>query len=59
VLLIFCQEVEYFRHKLENPHDRFVTVMQDFCTIATYSFTEVEDSLVEMKKKVSPTKHSF
>ncbi|XP_076441930.1 disheveled-associated activator of morphogenesis 1-like isoform X2 [Babylonia areolata] len=53
------KEVDFFKTKLENPHDRFVTVMQDFCTVASYSFTEMEEALSEMKSKYESVLKSF
>lgn len=46
------KEVGFFKTKIQNPGDRFVTVMQDFCTVASYSFAEVEESYSEMHQKV-------
>ena len=46
------KEVDYVKTKLDSPHDRFVTVMQDFCTVASYNFIEVEEAYTEMREKV-------
>ena len=32
--------------------DRFVSVMNQFATVASYNFSEVEESTAEMKQKV-------
>lgn len=36
-----------------DPNDQFVPVMTDFVTVATFGFTELEEMLVEAKKRVS------
>ena len=50
-------EKELDHHKnlpshMEGRPDKFVTVMKNFVTVATYNFSELEDSLKEMKAKV-------
>ncbi|PVD26555.1 hypothetical protein C0Q70_14232 [Pomacea canaliculata] len=53
------KEVGFFKTKIQNPGDRFVTVMQDFCTVASYSFAEVEESYSEMHQKYDSVLKSF
>ncbi|KAK7483514.1 hypothetical protein BaRGS_00025188 [Batillaria attramentaria] len=54
------KEVEYFKNKFAStPGDRFVTVMQDFCTVVSYSFTEVEEAYAEMKQKYDSVLKAF
>ncbi|KAK7103370.1 disheveled-associated activator of morphogenesis 1-like [Littorina saxatilis] len=53
------KEVDFFKIQLDSPHDRFVTVMQDFCTVASYSFTEVEEAYAEMHKKYGSVLKAF
>nr|KAG5710766.1 hypothetical protein BaRGS_035168 [Batillaria attramentaria] len=54
------KEVEYFKNKFAStPGDRFVTVMQDFCTVVSYSFTEVEEAYTEMKQKYDSVLKAF
>jgi len=38
-----------------DPDDRFVPVMTDFVTVATFGFTELEELLAEAKERVRPS----
>lgn len=54
-LLLFCsQELEY-QKKLpqQQLEDKFVSVVSQFITVASFSFSDVEDSLNEAKDLVS------
>ena len=48
------QEVEYHRAKgaRTSSSDKFVSVMHDFISVAAYNFSELEDQVAEMTKKV-------
>ena len=47
------KELEYFENQSIIPGDRFVSVMTQFATVASYNFSEVEETYGDMKKKVS------
>ncbi len=50
------KELEHHRKLAAPPGsrpDKFVTVMKNFVTVAAYNFSELEDSLKEMKSKVN------
>ncbi|XP_048259001.1 disheveled-associated activator of morphogenesis 1-like [Haliotis rufescens] len=53
------KEMEFFRNQSYNSQDKFVSVMGDFCTIAAYNFSEVEDSYSEMKTKYEMTLKAY
>ncbi|XP_059163759.1 disheveled-associated activator of morphogenesis 2-like [Physella acuta] len=54
------KEVEFFEKKLNiTSQDKFVSVMKDFCTVAAYNFTSVEDSYNEMKQKYETILKAF
>nr|XP_045011918.1 disheveled-associated activator of morphogenesis 2 isoform X2 [Jaculus jaculus] len=44
-------ELEYQRHQVRDPNDKFVPVMSDFITVSSFSFSELEDQLNEAKDK--------
>lgn len=46
------KELEFFQNQAPETGDRFVTVMNQFATVASYNFSEVEESSTEMKQKV-------
>ena len=46
------KEVEFFQSQAPLHGDRFVSVMNQFATVASYNFSEVEESNTEMKQKV-------
>ncbi|XP_032876462.1 disheveled-associated activator of morphogenesis 2 [Amblyraja radiata] len=46
-------ELEYQRNRTRTPEDKFVPVMSDFITVASFSFSEMEDLLAEAKDKYS------
>lgn len=55
VLTAFLQELKYQKKKkgvATSPKDKFVPVMSDFITVASYNFTELEDLCTQMKVKV-------
>ncbi|KAH9489536.1 Dishevelled associated activator of morphogenesis 2 [Bulinus truncatus] len=54
------KEVEFFERKLNiSSQDKFVTVMKDFCTVAAYNFTSVEDTCHEMRLKYETILKTF
>ncbi|XP_069879932.1 disheveled-associated activator of morphogenesis 2 isoform X2 [Dipodomys merriami] len=44
-------ELEYQRHQVREPNDKFVPVMSDFITVSSFSFSELEDQLNEARDK--------
>uniref|UniRef100_G3P7P5 Dishevelled associated activator of morphogenesis 1b n=1 Tax=Gasterosteus aculeatus aculeatus TaxID=481459 RepID=G3P7P5_GASAC len=43
-------ELEYQKKRPQEPGDKFVSVVSQFITVASFSFSDVEDSLVEAKE---------
>ncbi|KAM9315658.1 disheveled-associated activator of morphogenesis 2 isoform 1-T1 [Gastrophryne carolinensis] len=52
-------ELEYQRRQYREPGDRFVPVMGDFITVASFSFSELEDLLSEARDKFSKAMKHF
>lgn len=53
-LLLSLQELRYQQTQSSYaPADKFVPVVSQFITMASFSFSEVEDSLAEAKELVS------
>lgn len=52
LLLPFLQELDYQKRRMRESGDRFVPVMSDFITVASFSFSELEDLLNEARDKV-------
>ncbi|XP_056424612.1 disheveled-associated activator of morphogenesis 2 isoform X2 [Hyla sarda] len=52
-------ELDYQRRHYRDPEDRFVTVMGDFITVASFSFSELEDLLSEARDKFSKAMKHF
>lgn len=48
------KELKFFENTTPRFGDRFVTVMNQFATVASYSFSEVEENYGDMKQKVNP-----
>ncbi len=50
------KELDYHRNISSNTEcqqaDKFISVMKNFVTVASYNFSELEDSVTEMKIKV-------
>ncbi|ELK00330.1 Disheveled-associated activator of morphogenesis 2 [Pteropus alecto] len=46
-------ELEYQKHQMREPNDKFVPVMSDFITVSSFSFSELEDQLSEARDKFS------
>ncbi|XP_048452619.1 disheveled-associated activator of morphogenesis 2-like [Rhincodon typus] len=46
-------ELEYQKRRARDIEDKFVPVMSDFITVASFSFSEMEDLLAEAKDKYS------
>ncbi|KAG8126624.1 hypothetical protein E2320_021710 [Naja naja] len=44
------RELEYQKSQPSNPEDKFVSVVSQFITLASFSFSEVEDLLAEAKE---------
>lgn len=51
-LLLLFQELDYQKRRMRESGDRFVPVMSDFITVASFSFSELEDLLNEARDKV-------
>lgn len=51
-LLLLSQELDYQKRRMRESGDRFVPVMSDFITVASFSFSELEDLLNEARDKV-------
>ena len=49
------KELTYFQKKsiCDGRKDKFVSVMNDFVTVAAYNFSELEEQVTEMKQRVS------
>ncbi len=47
------QELEYQKKRPQEVGDKFVSVVSQFITVASFSFSDVEDSLAEAKELVS------
>ncbi|XP_053315011.1 disheveled-associated activator of morphogenesis 2 isoform X2 [Spea bombifrons] len=52
-------ELEYQKRQYREPCDRFVPVMSDFITVASFSFSELEDLLSEARDKFSKAMKHF
>ncbi|XP_038654972.1 disheveled-associated activator of morphogenesis 2 isoform X1 [Scyliorhinus canicula] len=52
-------ELEYQKRHTQNYEDKFVPVMSDFITVASFSFSEMEDLLAEAKDKYSKMLRHF
>eukprot|EP00062_Callorhinchus_milii_P025035 gi/632985578/ref/XP_007909761.1/ PREDICTED: disheveled-associated activator of morphogenesis 2-like [Callorhinchus milii] len=52
-------ELDYQKGHVRDPRDRFVSVMNDFITVASFSFSEMEDLLSEAKHKYIKTLKHF
>lgn len=50
--LTSLQELDYQKRRMRESGDRFVPVMSDFITVASFSFSELEDLLNEARDKV-------
>lgn len=50
--LFLFQELDYQKRRMRESGDRFVPVMSDFITVASFSFSELEDLLNEARDKV-------
>lgn len=50
----FVQELQYQQaQSSHSPADKFIPVVSQFITVASFSFSEVEESLAEAKELVS------
>lgn len=53
-LFVFpLQELEHQKKRPQELGDKFVSVVSQFITVASFSFSDVEDSLTEAKELVS------
>lgn len=52
---LFClhQELRYQQSRACDRGDKFVPVVSDFITVASFSFSELEELLTEAKDKVT------
>ncbi|XP_060571050.1 disheveled-associated activator of morphogenesis 1-like [Ruditapes philippinarum] len=53
------KELTYFQNQPQLHGDRFVTVMTQFATVASYNFSEVEETYTEMKQKFELCQKNF
>ncbi|KAK6182752.1 hypothetical protein SNE40_010364 [Patella caerulea] len=53
------KEVEFFKTQYDGREDKFVNTMSNFCTVAAYNFSELEDSYTEMKQKFDMVVKAF
>lgn len=53
LLVSLHQELEYQKKRPQELGDKFVSVVSQFITVASFSFSDVEDSLTEAKELVS------
>lgn len=51
--LSLMQELEFQKKSPQQYGDKFVSVVSQFITVASFSFSDVEDSLSEAKELVS------
>nr|XP_060610079.1 disheveled-associated activator of morphogenesis 2 isoform X2 [Anolis sagrei ordinatus] len=52
-------ELEYQKRRMQEPGDRFVPVMSDFITVASFSFSELEDLLNDARDKYTKALKHF
>ncbi|XP_060610079.2 disheveled-associated activator of morphogenesis 2 isoform X2 [Anolis sagrei] len=52
-------ELEYQKRRMREPGDRFVPVMSDFITVASFSFSELEDLLNDARDKYTKALKHF
>ncbi|XP_069624418.1 disheveled-associated activator of morphogenesis 2 isoform X1 [Ranitomeya imitator] len=52
-------ELDYQQRHYRDPEDRFVPVMGDFITVASFSFSELEDLLSEARDKFTKAMKHF
>lgn len=53
-MFVHVQELQYQQaQSSRGPGDKFVSVVGQFITVASFSFSEVEESLIEAKQEVS------
>ncbi|KAL1480313.1 hypothetical protein MTO96_051137 [Rhipicephalus appendiculatus] len=53
------KELDFLRGQPAQPGDKFVLVMKEFITGATYKFSELEDSFLDMKSRYEKTARRF
>lgn len=59
-LFVYLQELQYQQaQSSQGPADKFVPVVSQFITMASFSFSEVEESLNEAKELVSERQMMF
>lgn len=53
-MFVDLQELKYQQAQSpQGPNDKFVSMVSQFITVASFSFSEVEESLTEAKEVVS------
>lgn len=57
--LACVQELDYQKKRPQELGDKFVSVVSQFITVASFSFSDVEDSLSEAKELVSRPHGAF
>uniref|UniRef100_A0A803YQR0 Dishevelled associated activator of morphosis 2 n=1 Tax=Meleagris gallopavo TaxID=9103 RepID=A0A803YQR0_MELGA len=55
MIISFFIELDYQKRRIRESGDRFVPVMSDFITVASFSFSELEDLLNDARDKCSQT----
>lgn len=53
------KELDFLRGQPSQPGDKFVLVMKEFITGATYKFSELEDTFLDMKSRYEKTARRF
>lgn len=53
VIVLRLQELDFQKNRPQEVGDKFVSVVSQFITVASFSFSDVEDSLAEAKELVS------
>ena len=56
LFFFYSKELDFQKSQVQQPGDKFVSVVSQFITLASFSFSDVEDLLMEAKELVrSPT----
>lgn len=53
-LFFFSKELDFQKSQVQQAGDKFVSVVSQFITLASFSFSDVEDLLMEAKELVRP-----
>lgn len=52
ITFVSLKELEFQKSQVLQPGDKFVSVVSQFITLASFSFSDVEDLLLEAKELV-------